>query len=80
MRIFLQSQDDHFKTISFYNIYLDYDLFQSWILINEWGHIGLKGKSSKKIFLSYNDAVSEITNQRDKLIKKGYQILYTEGD
>lgn len=64
----------------FYQIHLEPDLLEGWLLVKEWGHQGAAGRVKKEHFLSLEDAEKAALNSRDQQIKRGYRVVFVQGD
>jgi len=63
----------------YYHLHLEKDLFEGWIVTKEWGAQGASGRVLKKYFKTIDEAEDEITISRDKQIKRGYRVVFIEG-
>jgi len=80
MRIYMQTIADENQAPKFYHIHVEQDLFQGWIVTKEWGAQGSSGRIQKKQFANAEDANAEAIESRDKQIKKGYRVVFVEGN
>jgi len=79
MRIYMQTLAAENQAPRFYHLHLEQDLFEGWIVTKEWGAQGASGRLLKKYFNTFNDAELEVMNSRDKQIKRGYRVVFIEG-
>lgn len=79
MRIFLQQRPEAGEQPKFYQIALQQDLLGGWILLREWGQLGQRSSSKREVFLDRKDAIDALSKARDAQIKKGYQVMFSQG-
>jgi len=79
MRIYMQSNTDTHSQPRFYHIHLSPDLLGGWLLTKEWGSQGSSGRIQKIHFDNIEEAELEIENTRDAQIKRGYQVVFIQG-
>jgi len=79
MRIYMQTRASEDHAPKFYHIHLDKDLLDGWNVVKEWGAQGSPGRVLKKHFQQIHDAENEALVTRDKQIKKGYRVVFIEG-
>lgn len=63
----------------FYHLHLEPDLFEGWMLTKEWGAQGSAGRVQKKHFADIEKAEAELLSLRDSQIKRGYKVVFVEG-
>lgn len=79
MRIYLQTIPTPDQPPRFYHIHLEPDLFEGWMLTKEWGAQGSSGRVQMKHYDNIQEAESALENIRDAQIKRGYRIVFVEG-
>ena len=79
MRIYMQTIPNTGQTPKFFHLHLEPDLFEGWILTKESGAQGSKGRVKMTHFKDINDAENTFEKLRDAQIKRGYQIVFIEG-
>lgn len=79
MRIYMQTIPDPEQAPRFYQIHLEPDIFEGWMLTKEWGAQGSPGRVQMKHFNTIEEAEDAIENLRDAQIKRGYRIMFIEG-
>jgi len=79
MRIFMQIPAIDNKPPRFYHLILQEDLLEGWTLVRETGRQGAPGKLSTKHYETLDKAVSALVKSRDAQLKRGYLVVFTEG-
>ncbi len=79
MRIYLQTPAIWNQPLRYYHLHLEQDLFAGWLLTKEWGFQGSPGNVRKKHFDSIEEAEKILMASRDSQIKKGYRIVFVQG-
>ncbi|MDH5256625.1 MAG: WGR domain-containing protein [Gammaproteobacteria bacterium] len=79
MRLYMQTPVAENQPPRYYHLHLEQDLFEGWIVTKEWGAQGSSGRVLKKYFKTIDEAEDEITSSRDKQIKRGYRVVFIEG-
>ncbi|MDH5378471.1 MAG: WGR domain-containing protein [Gammaproteobacteria bacterium] len=64
----------------FYQIYLERDLIDGWNVVKEWGRVGASGKVVKEHFSDREQAENAVFASRDTQTKRGYQVVFVQGD
>jgi len=80
MRIYLQFPANDGKTPRFCHLILQEDLLQGWNLIKEQGNQGRSGRIHTQHFEQRDKAIEALSQAKDSAIKKGFQIVFAEGD
>jgi predicted DNA-binding WGR domain protein len=80
MRVYLQIVPEQDKPPRFYQLVLQEDLLNGWTLVREWGQQGSPGRVKKDHFPSRDDALHALLQVRDAQLKRGYQVVYMQGD
>jgi len=78
MRIYMQTVSPN-NFPRYYQLHLGPDLFNGWMLTKEWGAQGSPGRVQKKFFENIEDAEKAFQEIRDKQIKRGYRVVFVEG-
>ncbi|MCG6970130.1 MAG: WGR domain-containing protein [Gammaproteobacteria bacterium] len=79
MRIYLQTRPNANTIPRFYHLALQEDLLEGWTLVKETGYQGSKGKVSTQHFGNQDDALQAMLQIRDAQIKRGYQVVFVQG-
>jgi len=79
MRIYMQTAASENHQPRFYQLHLGPDLFNGWLLTKEWGAQGSPGRVQKKYFSTPEEAENALIDARDKQIKRGYRVVFMEG-
>jgi len=78
MRIYLQSLEN-LGTPKFCQLILQKDMLGGWSLVVETGNQGSPGRVKRSFFEQRNDAEHALQVYRDKQIKKGFRVVFVEG-
>jgi len=79
MRIYMQSAADENHLPKFYQIHLEPDLLEGWLLVKEWGHQGSPGRVKEEHYVSADEAQQAALATRDAQIKRGYRVVFIQG-
>jgi predicted DNA-binding WGR domain protein len=79
MRIFMQLPVSDDRAPRFYQLLLQPDLLGGWTLVREWGRLGSPGRVRSELFVGREEAEHALIAARDAQIKKGYRVVYMEG-
>ena len=79
MRIYMQIPPSDAGAPKFYHLHLQEDLLEGWTLIREWGYQGARGRMVKDHYPDRDSAESAMLKVRDAQIKKGYQVVFMQG-
>lgn len=79
MRIYMQTPPIEEQAPRFYQIYLERDLLQGWMVTKEWGHVGASGRLKHEHYDSLEAAEKAFEDARESQLKRGYRIVFTEG-
>lgn len=79
MRIYLQTPPTEGEAPRFYHLAIQQDLFEGWNLIREWGYQGSSGRLARDHFADYAQAQQKMIDTRDRQIKRGYHVVFTQG-
>lgn len=63
----------------FYQIHLQPDLLEGWLLIKEWGHSGSPGRVKQEHYTRIEDAENALIATRDAQLKRGYKVVFVQG-
>lgn len=80
MRIYLQTPYSADRASRFYHLFLQEDLLGGWMLVKEWGFQGASGTMQREHFASKEEALRALLQSRDAQIRRGYQVMYTQGE
>lgn len=80
MRIYMQSPAIDNQLPRFYQIHLEKDLLEGWMVVKEWGHQGSPGRVKREHFASKDEAERAALASRDSQIKRGYQVVFVQGE
>ena len=79
MRIYMQTAATETSQPRFYQLHLGPDLLDGWMLTKEWGAQGSPGRVQKKYYATPEEAQKALIDARDQQIKRGYRIVFMEG-
>lgn len=79
MRIYMQIPAMENQLPRFYQIHLEPDMFEGWMIVKEWGHQGSPGRVKKEHYTSLDQAEQAFEESRDAQIKRGYRIVFAQG-
>ncbi len=79
MRIYMQSQPGSHKAARYYQLVLQEDLIEGWSLLVENGAQGSAGRMRREHFSNWDDALERLIQMRDLQIKRGYRVMYVQG-
>lgn len=80
MRIYMQQRAAPDQAPRFYQICLERDLLEGWLIVKESGRIGSSGRVTREHYNSREDAETAMFSTRDHQVKKGFQIVFIQGD
>lgn len=80
MRIYLQTPLSNDGATRYYHLFLQQDLLEGWTLVREWGFQGAAGRIQREHYASQEAAAEAILKARDQQIKRGYRIMFMQGD
>ncbi|MDH5230185.1 MAG: WGR domain-containing protein [Gammaproteobacteria bacterium] len=76
----MQQTADLNHSPQFYQLGLEPDLFDGWNLVKEWGRAGASGRVQKEHYDSFEQAEKALIAARDRQLKKGYRIVFAQGE
>ncbi len=79
MRIYLQMPADDEKALRFYHLFLQPDLLDGWSLVKESGYQGSSGRLKREYYPDYDAAEQALLKSRDSQLKRGYQVVFVQG-
>ena len=80
MRIYMQQMpDDIGQAPRFLHLLIQEDLIEGWSLVREMGYQGKSGRVRRNHFSDYSEAMQAMLKERDSQIKRGYQVVFVEG-
>lgn len=79
MRIYMQTPASEGKSPRFYHLFLQKDLLTGWTLVKESGYQGSSGKITREHFPSREDAERALLKSRDAQLRRGYRIMFAQG-
>ena len=79
MRIYMQTKPVSTESPRYYEIVLQQDLLGGWMLYREWGQQGGRTSTKREVYLEREDAIAAFTNARDAQVKRGYQVVFSQG-
>jgi predicted DNA-binding WGR domain protein len=83
MRLLLQQRPDpeHAREAPrFVQLQLEADLLGGWILTRETGQIGGRSTLRREQYLDQDTALAAFERARDQTIKKGFQLMFAQGE
>lgn len=79
MRIFMQTQPNAAESQRYYQLALQQDLLGGWTLTREWGQQGGRSSVKRETFLEQDSALAAFEQARDAQLKKGFQVMFSQG-
>jgi len=79
MRIYMQTKPAPGETPRYLQLVLEQDLLGGWILYRESGAQGGRATLKKQVYLDRDEALAAFEQARDRQIKRGYQVMITQG-
>jgi predicted DNA-binding WGR domain protein len=79
MRIFMQLKAGEREAPRYYHLILQQDLLGGWTLLREWGQQGGRASLKREVYLEREAAESALLAARDQQLKKGFQVMFTQG-
>ncbi|SFW61061.1 MULTISPECIES: WGR domain-containing protein [Luteibacter] len=80
MRIYLQTMPDAGAEAPRYvQITLEQDLLGAWTLYRETGVQGGKAMLKREVFVDRELAIAAFTKARDAQLKKGFKVMFSQG-
>jgi predicted DNA-binding WGR domain protein len=79
MRIYMQTAATEDKAPRYYHLHLQKDLLEGWSLIREWGYQGAAGRVRREHFTGREQAQQALLKLRDEQLKRGYRIVFIQG-
>jgi len=80
MRLYMQQIPvDTGQAPRFLHLIIQEDLLNGWTLVREMGYQGSAGRIRKNHFDEYREAMTAMLKERDTQIKRGYQVVFVDG-
>lgn len=79
MRIYMQTPPIDQGPPRFYQLYLEPDLLEGWMLVKEWGYSGSAGRVKREHYPDLASAEDAMERARDQQTKRGYRVVFVEG-
>jgi len=67
------------QPLRFYQLHLQPDLLDGWMLVRESGFQGSRGQVKRTHYKNREDAEQAMTRLRDMQAKRGYMVVFREG-
>lgn len=80
MRLLLQQRASTGEAPRFVQLTLQPDLFGGWTLLRETGHTGARSTLRREQFGDRDSALSALEHARDAQLKKGFQLVFVQGE
>ena len=80
MRLLLQQRPDGREAPRFVQLMLEPDLLGGWALVRESGQIGGRSTLRREQYLDQASAMSALEHARDLQLKKGFQLVFVQGE
>ncbi len=80
MRIYLQSPGAGAEPPRFVQLILQQDLLGGWLLMRETGAQGGRSTLRREFFEKRQDALKALEQHRDQQIKRGFRIMFSQGE
>lgn len=79
MRVYMQIPSLEGKPSRYYQLLLLEDLLDGWTLIREWGQQGRSGRIKRDHFANRELAQDALLRVRDSQIKRGFKVVFLQG-
>lgn len=79
MRIFLQTPPRAAEAPRYCHLILQEDLLGGWMLLRESGQPGGRATLKREVYLDRDSAEAALMAARDKELKRGFQVMFTQG-
>ncbi|HET7266650.1 MAG TPA: WGR domain-containing protein [Oleiagrimonas sp.] len=79
MRIYMQTRPAAGEAPRYVQLVLEQDLLGAWTLYRETGTQGGRATLRKEVYLERDAALDAFEKTRDKQVKRGYQVMITQG-
>jgi predicted DNA-binding WGR domain protein len=79
MRLLLQQRPDGPEAPRFVQLMLQPDLLGGWTLVREAGQIGGRSQLRREQFLDRDSALQALEQARDQQLKRGFQLMFSQG-
>jgi hypothetical protein len=79
MRIFMQTPPRTAEAPRYCHLILQQDLLGGWTLLRESGHQGGRASLKREVFLDRDAAEAALMAARDRELKRGFQVMFTQG-
>ena len=80
MRLLLQQRPDGHEAPRFVQLMLQPDLLGGWTLVRESGKIGGRSQLRREQFLDRDCAFVALEQARDQQLKRGFQLMFVQGE
>lgn len=80
MRIYMQTRPEGDRAPRFLQLVVQEDLLSGWTLIRESGAQGSPGKIKRTHYADVDAAMEALMSERERQTRRGYQVVYVEGD
>lgn len=80
MRLLLQQRPDGREPPRFVQLMLEPDLLGGWSLVRETGQIGGRSTLRREQYLDQASAMAALEHARDLQLKKGFQLMFVQGE
>ncbi len=79
MRIYMQTPVSDEGPPRYYQLLLQQDLLGGWTLVKEWGPQGARGKMVREHYLTLDAAENAFLEARDAQLRRGYRVMFAQG-
>ncbi len=80
MRLLLQQRPDGREAPRFVQLMLQPDLLGGWTLVRESGQMGGRSSVRRDVYLDHGAALAALEHARDAQLKKGFQLMFAQGE
>ncbi|MDH5823513.1 WGR domain-containing protein [Luteimonas sp. RD2P54] len=80
MRLLLQQPAEGSEAPRFVQLMLQPDLLGGWTLVRESGQIGGRSQLRRDQYLDQASAVAALEQARDAQLKRGFRLVYAQGE
>jgi predicted DNA-binding WGR domain protein len=80
MRIYMQTPVSADRPPRYYHLFLQEDLLGGWSLVRQWGFQGASGTMQREYYKTREEALDALIRYRDAQIKRGYRVMFFQGE
>ncbi len=80
MQIYMQITPQDDKPPRFYHLFLQQDMLGGWSLVRAWGYQGRGGRVRREHHETLEAAQAALMQVRDAQLRRGYRVVFAQGD